>query len=117
DPAALNITSTTAGSDPATVTDATTTYNISTNQTNRKITAAINTAMPSGTTLTITMAAPTSGVSAGAVTLSATAADAVTSIDTEAASSKTITYGFTATMAAGVISSASKTVTLTITAG
>lgn len=51
------------------------------------------------------------------MTLTTDAANAVTSIDTEAASAKTITYKFSATMAAGVISSTSKTVTLTLTDG
>ena len=117
DPAALSVTTCAAGSDPAEVTNALTTYSFSTNGTNKKITAALNSNVASGLTLKINMAAPPSGVSAGDVTLTTDAANAVTSIDTEAASAKTITYKFSATMAAGVISSTSKTVTLTLTDG
>ena len=45
-PAALAVSTATAGSEPDDATDATTTYGISTNQTGTKITAAIDTAMP-----------------------------------------------------------------------
>ena len=115
-PAALNITTTTAGSDPSEVTDATTTYSVSTNETNRKITAVLDFAVTGGT-LKINMTAPASGVSAGDVTLTAVTADAVTSIDTEASAANTITYKYSATMADGVIASDTVQVTLTITAG
>jgi hypothetical protein len=120
DPGALNITSTAAGSDPASVTDATTTYSISTNQSTRKITAVLNSAVASGLTLQVGLADPDgagAATSAGTVTLTATAADVVTAISTLAASSKTITYTFSATMATGTVSSTSKVVTLTVTAG
>jgi len=73
--------------------------------------------MPAGITLTIDLVAPTGGTSAGDVSLSTVAADAVTGISTLAESSKMIAYKLSATIAAGVVASASKTVTLTITAG
>ena len=116
DPGALNVTTTTAGSDPSEVTDASTTYSVSTNETNRKITAVLD-ANVTGGTLKINMTAPASGVSAGDVTLTDSAADAVTSIDTEASAANTITYKYSATMADGVIASDTVQVTLTITAG
>lgn len=115
-PAALIITAATAGSAPNSVNDASTTYAITTNETSRKITGAINTAMPTGLTLTVQLAAPTGGTSAGAVTLTAVAADLVTGISTLNESTKTITYQLSATSAAGVVPSATKTVTLTLTA-
>lgn len=117
DPAALIVSAATAGSQPDAATDATTTYSITTNQSNRKITGAINTAMPANTTLSITLAAPTGGSSAGPVNLTALAADLVTGISTLAESAKQISYSFTALTTAGVIASANKTVTLTVTAG
>ncbi|QTQ38918.1 Uncharacterized protein ToN1_48240 [Aromatoleum petrolei] len=116
-PGALTISSATAGSAPTAVSDATTTYAITTNQSTRKITAAIDTAMPSGVTLKANLAAPTGATSAGAVTLGAVAVDAVTGISTLNESGKTITYSLEATTAAGVVTSASKTVTFTIAAG
>lgn len=115
-PGSLTVTAATAGSQPDAVTDATTTYAITTNGTNKKITAAINTAMPAGTTLKVTLAAPT-GASSSQVTLSTTPADAVTGITTLAESGKTITYELSATVAAGVVASGSKTVTYTIVDG
>lgn len=116
-PGALTINAATAGSAPTSVTDTSTTYAITTNQTARKITAAIDTAMPLGVTLKANLAAPTGATSAGAVTLGTVAADAVTGITTLNESGKAITYTLDATAAAGVVTSASKTVTFTIAAG
>lgn len=116
-PGALTVSTATAGSAPNAVSDASSSYAITTNETNRKITAAIDTAMPAGVTLTVSLAAPTGATSAGAVTLGTVAQDAVTGISTVNESGNTITYGLSATAAAGVQASASRTVTLTITAG
>ena len=116
-PGALTINSATAGSGPSPVTDATTTYNITTNESSQKITGAITTGgnMPANTTLEANLTAPTGGSSAGYTTLSTTAADLVTAISTLNESSKTITYRFSATMAAGILSSDTRVVTLTLT--
>ena len=116
-PGALTVNAAVAGSEPTAVTDATTTYAITTNNTTRKITGKINTAMPANTFLKVTLVAPTGGTSAGQVTLSGTDQDLVTGISTLAESGKTITYELSATAAAGVVASASKTVTLTVAAG
>lgn len=116
-PGALTISTATAGDAPDAVTDATTTYAITTNETNRKITGAINTNMPDGVTLSVTLATPAGGTSAGKKSLSTSATDLVTGISTLNESGKAITYELAATSAAGVVASASKTVTLTITAG
>ena len=120
DPASLDITTATAGSDPNQVTDSSTTYSISTNGTDKKITAELDTDVAAGLTLEINLADPDGGgsaTSAGDVTLTSSAADCVTSITGLAASAKTITYKFSATMAAGVVGSTGKTVTLTVVAG
>lgn len=116
-PAALVINTATAGSQPNEVTDATTTYAITTNETNKKITGAIDTAMPTDVTLKINLAAPAGATSAGDVTLSNIAANLVTGITEVAESGKTITYKLSALVTAGVVLSATKTVTLTITDG
>jgi hypothetical protein len=117
DPDSLIINTATAGSEPNDATDNSTTYAITTNGSNKKITGAIDTAMPSNVTLKINLTAPTGGTSVGPVVLSATAADLVTEISTVAESGKTIAYTLTATVGAGVVASASKTVTLTIADG
>lgn len=116
-PSALVVNSATAGSQPDAQTDATTTYAVSTNGSAKKITGKINTAMPANTLLKVTLAAPTGATSAGQVTLTATDQDLVTGISTLAESGLTVTYEFSATLSAGVVASASKTVTLTIAAG
>lgn len=115
-PGALVINTATAGFAPDQVSDATTTYAITTNETGKKITAAINTAMPDNVTLRVTLAAPTGATSVPAVTLGTTALDVVTDITEIAQSGKTITYTLDADVTAGVVESDSKTVTYTIAA-
>jgi len=116
-PGALIVSSATAGSEPTAATDATTTYAITTNGSSKKITGSINTAMPANTSLSVTLAAPTGGSSAGAVALTASAQDLVTAISTLAESALSISYSFSADAAAGVIASAQKTVTFTVADG
>ena len=115
--ASLTVNAATAGSAPTAVTDSSTSYAITTNETNRKITGALNSDTPSGVTLAVTLAAPTGGTSAGKQNLSSTPVDLVSGISTLNETGKGITYELSATSAAGVVASASKTVTLTITAG
>lgn len=116
-PGALVVNAAVAGSAPSSKSDSSTTYAITTNETNRKITGALNTAMPAGVSLSVNLAAPTGGTSAGAVALTALAQNLVTGISNLNESAKTITYSLSATSAAGVVPSATKTVTLTITSG
>ncbi|HLM68224.1 MAG TPA: hypothetical protein VK358_11885 [Longimicrobium sp.] len=93
------------------------TYAVTTNGTNRKITASIDTNMPTGVTLTVSLGAPTGATSAGTVTLSTTAQDVVTGITTVTQSGLSIGYGLAADITAGVVPAGNKTVTYTITAG
>jgi hypothetical protein len=116
-PGALDITTAVAGSAPTSASDATTTWAITSNQTDTKVQAAINTAMPTGVTLSLTLGAPTGATSTGAVALGTIAADMVTGITKLNESAKTITYNLAATTAAGVVASADKTVTYTVVAG
>jgi hypothetical protein len=117
DPGALIISTATPGSEPDDATDNTTTYAVTTNGTNKKITGAIDSNMPSNTTLEVNLGAPTGGSSSGDVSLSTTAADLVTGITQKAESGLSITYTLSATVTAGIVASDTRTVTLTLTAG
>jgi hypothetical protein len=110
----LTINSAIAGQQPQPVINTSSTFSVSTNGTNKRITASSNKQMPANTTLEIQLTAPGSGTSTGYKTLSTVATDVVTGISHVAAASKTITYRFSATTAAGVLSD-SCTVTLTLT--
>ena len=112
----LVISSATAGGAPDSAT-ASGTYAISTNQSDRKITAQLDSDMPSGVTLNANLAAPTGATSAGSQSLSTTPVDVVTGISTVNESGKNISYTLSATSAAGVVPAASRTVTYTVTAG
>lgn len=112
----LVVNSATAGSGLTSATAAGT-YAVTTNGTNRKITASIDSNMPSGVTLTVSLGAPTGATSAGTVTLSTTAQDVVTGITTVNQSGLSIGYGLAADITAGVVPAGNKTVTYTITAG
>jgi hypothetical protein len=115
-PGLLRISAAIAGSQPTPVSNAATTYTVVTLTPNRtyKITARLNTPMPVGTTLQVTLAAPPGATSLGAVSLDATARDVVTLIPKNTNATRAITYNFSATTAAGVVPSTSRTVTLTI---
>lgn len=116
-PGALVISTAVAGAAPTAVTDASTTWAITTNQTGTKVTAALDMAMPAGVTLKVDLGAPTGATGAGAVALGTVAADLVTGITKLNESGKTVTYTLSATAAAGVVASADRTVTYTVVAG
>lgn len=75
----FNFTSLTAGQDPEPLT-ATTTYSISTNGSNKKITAEIDSPLPNGINMEVEMSAPAGAVSSGPKTLSTLPTDMVTGI-------------------------------------
>lgn len=81
-----------------------------------KITASINSALPSGITLELTLAS-TLGTSAGIKDISdaTVAIDVVDGINKGKDADQMITYDFSATPEAGVFASTVKTVTLTVT--
>ncbi len=114
-PAAMKINSAIPGIQPTDEVNATTTYSISTNESNKKITGMLNSNMPANTYLKIRLAAPGGAVSLGEVVLSSKPADLVTGISKVAESGKTITYTFSSTVAAGIVSSGMRTVILTVT--
>ena len=110
------INSATAGSAPAAVTATGSTYAISTNESNQKITASLDQAMPSGVQLEVSLVAPGGAASAGNVALGTASADVVTGISSTAASSLPITYRLSATPIAQV-SPSTRTITFTIVSG
>jgi len=113
-PGALNVVGATPGSNPNSVSDASTTYTV-TVIFRAKIAVSINSAMPSGVTLSVTLAAPPGAVSQGAIALSTTAQDAVKAIPLGTVlSTRGVTYVLSATAAAGVVASTTRTVTLTL---
>jgi hypothetical protein len=112
----LTITTAVAGSAPTSVTDATASWAVTTNQTGAKISASMP-AMPAGLTLSSSLSAPTGGTSAGFLALSATAVDLVTGITKLAQGALGVSYKLDATAAAGVVTSSTRLVTYTITGG
>jgi hypothetical protein len=116
DPGLLRINSAIAGSQPISVSNATTTYTVVTPNPNRtyKITAQLNANMPTDVTLTVTLAAPTGATSLGAISLDVTARDVVTGVPRQTDATRSITYQLSALVTAGVIPSSTRIVTLTV---
>lgn len=113
----LLISSAVAGAGLTSASSSAGTYSITTNESDRKITAELNADMPSGITLTASVAAPTGATSAGPMTLSTTAATVVTGIATVNQGGLPITYGLAATVSAGVMAATTRVVTYTVIAG
>lgn len=93
-PVTLTINTATAGAMPDPATDSSTTYSITVFSifSRKKITARIDTPMPTGLTLMVNLEAPTRGTSQGDVTLSTTAKDVVRDIRFVINESVGITY-------------------------
>lgn len=115
-PSPMTISTATAGSAPTSVTADGTSYAVTTNQSNQKITASLDQAMPNGVTLEISLAAPDGAASSGSIALGTAGADVVTGISVTSASSLPITYRLSASTAV-VLPATSRTVTLTIVTG
>ena len=113
----LTVTTATAGSQPTDATDGSSTWAVTTNQSNAKISASIPSPMPAGLTLSVNLVAPAAAASAGLTALGTVAVDLVTSITKVAQSGMTATYQLSATAAAGVVGSGTKVVTYTISGG
>lgn len=113
-PAALTINSATAGSQPNSVQNATTSYSLSTTGT-RTITGKINSAMATGLTLNVSLAAPTGATSTGLQSMTTTAKNMVTGIPVlSLTSGLTITYQLSATVSAAPATGQTRTLTLTL---
>lgn len=117
DPGKLVVNSATAGSSPDDATDNSTSWAVTTNLSNTKVTGSIDTNMPSGVTLTVSLAAPSGASSSGDISLSTTDQDLVTGVSQVAESGLTITYTLSATTGAGVVAEDTRTVTFTLLEG
>lgn len=118
-PGPLSIVTAVAGSQPAPVTDGSTTYTATiklSRGASARITGQLDANMPAGTTLTVSLSAVGGGTSAGAVALDVTPRNLVSNIGNTGnkTATGTITYKFTATTGAGVVAAAGRTVTFTI---
>jgi hypothetical protein len=113
----LTVSAAVPGAGPSSVTDATATWAVTTNQTGAKITASIPAVMPAGLTLSSDLAPPAGAASAGFQALGTVAVDLVTGITKVAQGLMVVTYRLDATAAAGVVSAGSRIVTYTITGG
>jgi hypothetical protein len=100
--------------DLVSATDATTTYDITTNEVSQRITGELSSSMPDYTTLEVALDAPTGGDSYGQVVLTTSPQNLVTGISTLSETELTIGYEFSATIAAQHIHESYRTVTLTI---
>jgi hypothetical protein len=114
----LTITTAVAGSAPMSVVGSATTYHVIHPVGSgglARITMRLDTAMPAGTTLFVTLAAPPGATSLGQIALTTVDQDVVIDVPegTDTAG-LTITYRFAATAAAGVVPSQSRTVTLDV---
>jgi hypothetical protein len=107
----------TAGQEPDAVTNNATTYSLTTNGENKKITAELDSEFSTGITLEASLAAPSgSGTSAGLLPLSTSAQNLVTGLTRVKGTGLTITYSASATVAAAPNGSGeARTVVFTIT--
>ena len=110
----LAVSSAVPGSAPTPVVNAATQYNVRVNNAAvTKITAQLNAPMPAGVTLTIPLAPPPGATSLGPVTLDAVQRDVVVNV-TNVNATFAATYQVSATIAAGVLPPASRTVTFNL---
>jgi len=114
-PGQLTVSTAFAGSQPVTSTDQTARCAVTVVGARMKITGYLDTPMPAGVTLTLSIAAPTGAVSLGAVTLTGSAQDLVRYIDAGTYTGLTATFALTATVSAGVTPYTSSHVILTLT--
>lgn len=113
-PPLMTINAATAGSQPDSVMDSSTTYS-GLAVLSSKITGNLNAAMPTGVTLQVQLQAPSGTSSAGLVTMGTTASNLVTGLVVLAAfNNLTITYRLSATVSAAIHSNVSRTLTLTL---
>jgi hypothetical protein len=97
------------------VINAISTYLITTNEENKKITGVLNTILPKDSRLNISVEAPTGAISVGGVDLKNVPTDLVVGVSKVAEAEKVITYTFSAPVSTRLDTSLSQMVTLTIT--
>jgi hypothetical protein len=113
----LVINAATAGSAPTSVTASGNSWSVTTNQSTAMITASIASAMPAGLTLSANLTAPAGATSTGFTALGTVAVNVVTGITKLNSAALGLSYQLDATAAAGVVGSATRVVTYTITGG
>ena len=116
-PAPLVVSTATAGSAPTSVTAGGSSYAITTNEANKKITASIDQALPAGVQLEVSLDAPSGAASVGQVVLTTAPADVVTGISAISAASLAITYRLSASATVQMPTAATRTVTFTVVSG
>jgi hypothetical protein len=112
----LTVNTANAGSAPTSASVGGSSYAITTNESNQKISAAIDTPMPSGVTLAVSLGAPAGAASAGSKMLNTSSADLVTEISSVSAAALPIIYTLSASATAAV-APGTRTVTFTVAAG
>lgn len=115
-PTPMVITSAVAGSSSLSIAGDGGSYAVTTNEANQKITASLDAPMPSGVSLEVTLAPPSGAQTAGAVPLSAAAADVVTGITPVSQSGLPISYRLSTTPSVQ-LPATTRTVTFTIVTG
>ncbi|MCE2982810.1 MAG: hypothetical protein LW832_04500 [Parachlamydia sp.] len=115
-PPPLNIGTAVAGFQPTAAIDSSTTYSLTTIGIGEKITGQLNTGMPAGVSLKITLQAPPGGISQGSVSLTNSPQTLVSGLPLISLliSGLTITYQLSTTVNAGPVASRSVTVILTV---
>lgn len=111
----MTISVATAGSQPTSVSDSSTTWSVQTNPGQHTVTTALSANLPAGLTLSLNMAAPSGAVSQGTKILSTTAQTMVTNL-TNIVNFQTqgLTYTLAANVSAGVVGTSTVVVTMTI---
>jgi hypothetical protein len=117
DPSVLAVQSATAGLEPDRVSEATTTYAVTTTAANQRIVARLDAPLPEGVTLTVRLAAPPGATSRGPVTLSVADQELVAVPAPGSHAGLAVSYTLTATVRAGPMPSVGRAVTLTVVNG
>lgn len=118
DPAVLTVRTATPGVEPDPVSDATTTYAVTTTSANQRIVARLDAPLPTGVTLTIQLAAPSGAASRGEVSLTTVDQEVVGPIPTPGTyTGLAIIYRHVATVKAGPVPTTARAVTITVVSG
>lgn len=114
---ALTITNAVAGQVPASATASGSSWSVTTNQTNSRITASIGSEMPPGLTLSVDLGVPDGATSAGLKALGTTPVEVASHLSKVAAAGLPLSYQLDAVPTAGVVTTGSRVVVFTITSG
>lgn len=115
-PQPLIISTATAGQEPRSIIDSSTTYKIKVKKVDRaSISGALSEPLPNHTSLKVTFSAPQNATSIPSVELTTTPQTLVSGINEGNYNNLTITYEYLAKVAAGIVSLSSKTLILTVT--